>query len=102
MRLAIGPIREPRRLVSGLMAKGATCREQILNAISAIQRRSGQKTVGVQEIVDELRREGSSYKESTIRTHITSSMCVNAPPNHAVRYADLFRVERGVYKLADE
>ena len=37
--------------------------------------------------------------ESTVRTHVVSRCCVNAPGNHAVRYAYFRRVERGIYKI---
>lgn len=46
----------------------------------------------------EVRRRGSKYAESTIRTHVTGRMCKNSPGNHAVTYGDLERVGRGVYR----
>ena len=52
------------------------------------------------EIVDHMARQGTRYRESTIRTHVTSRLCVDAPDHHAVRYPDLVRVERGRYRLA--
>ena len=42
----------------------------------------------------------SGYAESTIRTHVTSRMCGNAPDNHAVTYDDLVRIDAGRYRLA--
>src|SRR5258708_1679252 len=36
-------------------------------------------TLTPQDVVDELRRRGSNYEPSTIRTHIVSRMCANAP-----------------------
>jgi hypothetical protein len=47
--------------------------------------------------VDNIDPLGSEHPESTIRTH-WSAMCVNAPPNHAVRYPDLERVGHGKYR----
>ena len=41
----------------------------------------------------------STYSESTIRTHVTSRMCANAPDNHGTTYDDLVRVGRGLYRL---
>jgi hypothetical protein len=42
---------------------------------------------------------GTKYSVSTIRTHITSRLCLNAPAHHAVRYPDLERTARGTYRL---
>jgi hypothetical protein len=53
----------------------------------------------VHEVVDWMRAEGTSFAESTIRTHVTSRMCLDAPDNHAVTYGDFRRVRRGVYRL---
>ena len=52
-----------------------------------------------QDVIREMRERGSRFKESTIRTHVVSRMCVNAPKNHAVTYDDLVRVAHGLYKL---
>lgn len=38
------------------------------------------------------------YKEPTIRTHVTSRMCIDASDHHATVYADLNPVDRGVYR----
>src|SRR5262245_18932588 len=35
----------------------------------------------------------------TIRTHVTSRCCVNAPSNHQSRYAYFRAVERGIYAV---
>lgn len=51
------------------------------------------------EVVAAMRRLGTSYAEQTIRTHIGSVMCIDAPSNHAVAYPDLERVDRGRYRL---
>lgn len=73
-----------------------TARDEILEAIPAVERSDG--TFTVEAIVRELRRRGSRYAESTIRTHVISRMCVNSPGNHAVTYDDLERLEAGVYR----
>ena len=52
------------------------------------------------EVLDELRRRQSRYAESTIRTHIVSRMCANAPDNHATTTSDLIRVAHGLYRAA--
>ena len=48
-----------------------------------------------------MRRRGSRYAESTIRTHITALMCSNAPINHPTTYPDFERIDRGCYRFLD-
>lgn len=76
-----------------------TARQEILEAIPAVRARLGRDTFSPQEVIDELHRRGSCYSDSTIRTHIVSRMCADAPDNHAVVYADLARVAPGAYRL---
>jgi hypothetical protein len=73
-------------------------REQILAAIGRLTSR-GRETFTIVEVVDELRGSGSTLAESTIRTHIASRMCADAPDHHGATYEDLERVDRGVYRL---
>ena len=47
-----------------------------------------------------MRARGSVYPEATINTHVSSRMCADSPDNHGTTYADLRRVERGIYRLA--
>jgi hypothetical protein len=75
------------------------CREEVIAAARAVTQRSGQETFGVADIVREMQRRGTSYAESTIRTHVTSRMCADAPDHHATAYADLERLDRNVYRL---
>lgn len=77
---------------------GGTAREQILAAINRIRSGPGD-TFTVADVLDELRAQGTDLAESTIRTHITSRMCRNAPDHHGTTYDDLERVNRGVYRL---
>jgi hypothetical protein len=77
---------------------GGTAREQILAAIERITSRPGQ-TFTVSEVLDDLRAHGSELAESTIRTHVTSRMCIDSPDHHGTTYDDLERVDRGVYRL---
>jgi hypothetical protein len=76
-----------------------TCREEIIDAFRRLSAGDPNSTFSPQQIVDELQKRGTRYTESTIRTHVTSSMCVNAPHNHPTVYADLERVGRGLYRL---
>lgn len=82
---------------SGLGLLG-TCRQQILDAFASLERRHGRETFALADLVDEVLARGSQHSEATIRTHIVSVMCVDAPANHAVRYPDLERVDRGLYR----
>ena len=76
-----------------------TLRDDILDAIRAVMARSGSDVFSVQEIVAELQSRGTRYTPGSIRTHVVSRMCANAPAHHARVYNDLIRVERGLYKL---
>lgn len=77
---------------------GATAREQILRAIDRITKGSAD-TFTIGDVLAELRVSGSDLAESTLRTHITSRMCANAPDHHGTTYDDLERVDRGIYRL---
>lgn len=76
-----------------------TCRDEILAAVRQLAIRTSRDAFSPAEIVKEVRLQGSGYKESTIRTHVTSRMCADAPDHHAVVYDDLERVGRGLYRL---
>jgi len=75
-----------------------TARDEILAILPAVRARTGRETFTPQEVIDELQRRGTSYKPSTIRTHIVSRMCANAPDHHARTYDDLERVADGQYR----
>jgi hypothetical protein len=75
-----------------------TARDEILAALSSIEARSADGSFSPQDVRDELRRRGSTYAESTIRTHVVSRMCANAPNNHARTYDDLERASDGRYR----
>lgn len=81
--------------------KGAnmTCREEILECARASMRQSGLDHFTIPEILSCMKKRGSRFAESTIRTHIVSRMCANAPDNHAVTYRDFERTDRGEYRL---
>lgn len=71
-----------------------TARDTILEAIG----RLGKDEFTIMDVLREM--EGSGYAESTIRTHIASRMCADAPDNHGTTFADLRRVGHGRYRLA--
>ena len=49
-----------------------TARDDILAALPAIRQRTGSDTFTAQDVIDQLGRVGTSYTDSTIRTHVTS------------------------------
>ena len=77
-----------------------TCREEILEAIESLIARTQSEVFSVEDVVNEMRARGTSYQEATIRTHVTSRMCGNAPNRQGVVYSDLRRLDRGKYKLS--
>lgn len=76
-----------------------TARDEVLAAAQTLAGKSPDGTFSVEEVVSLMRRNGSSYKESTIRTHVSSRMCANAPDHHAVTYRDFIRTDVGRYRL---
>lgn len=75
------------------------CRDEVLAAANSLCTRLGRDTLSLGEIVAEMRARKSSYAESTIRTHVTSKLCMNAPTNHAKTYADFESLGGGEYRL---
>lgn len=88
---------QPR--VGSRAAKTGTARSAILDAIRALVARSGNPEVTVQQVVDEMRRIGSDYAESTVRTMLTSHMCAQVHGPNIGTYDDVDRVDRGTYRL---
>lgn len=76
-----------------------TARDEVLAAAIELAAHSRDGTFTVDDILNHLRRQSSSYKPSTIRTHVVSRMCANAPDHHQVTYPDLLRVDERTYKL---
>jgi hypothetical protein len=75
-----------------------TTRDEILAVLPVLSARADDGTFTPQDVIDELQRRGSSYTPSTIRTHVVSRMCADAPDHHAVTYDDLERVADGRYR----
>lgn len=76
-----------------------TCRDDVLAAFARLMAKTSREAFSLTEAVREVRSHGSNYREPTIRTHITSRMCANAPDHHAVVYDDLERVGHGLHRL---
>jgi hypothetical protein len=75
-----------------------TCREAVLAAFDRLESQHRRKDFDLSEIVQEVLNGTGNFAESTIRTHVTSKMCVQAPTNHAMKYADLDRIGVGRYR----
>jgi hypothetical protein len=75
------------------------CRDELLSAANALCRRAGGDTFTLTEILSEMHARKSIYADATIRTHVTSRMCKNAPTNHAKTYGDFESLGGGTYRL---
>jgi hypothetical protein len=75
------------------------CHEQVLAAVHYITARKGVNEFTPDEVVQELHRAGSKCSDSTIRTHVVSRCCANAPDHHAVVYDYFERTGPGLYKI---
>jgi hypothetical protein len=96
VRAAFAGCRSAQSEISGT---ATTCRDAILECAKSVMRQSGLDHFTIPEIIDCMAKRGSRYAEATIRTHVTSRMCLNAPDHHAVTFPDLERTERGTYRL---
>ena len=76
-----------------------SARDEVLAAAKVLAAKSIDGTFTANEVINELRTRGTDYQESTIRTHVASRMCANAPDNHVVTYKDFVRVDRNRYRL---
>jgi hypothetical protein len=74
-----------------------TCRDEVLAAFERLERRHGRREHELLDVVQEVLG-STDYKESTVRTHITSWMCAQAPINQGSDDVDLERVGRGRYR----
>ncbi len=76
-----------------------TCRDEILQTVNALVKDRTTKTFYVIELLDAMRANHTNYPISTIRTHVSSLMCRNAPNNHRAVYDDFERVGVALYRL---
>lgn len=76
-----------------------TCRDEILTVANKLAEQSDNGEFILEDVLAALKNLGSKYTESTIRTHVSSRLCSNAPDNHAVTYNDLIRINSSTYKL---
>jgi hypothetical protein len=78
------------------------CHEDLLAAVQTIVANRLLNRFTIPDAIAELNRLGTQYSESTVRTHIASRCCVNAPDNHAVTYEYFERIDHGIYALTQQ
>ena len=76
-------------------------RREILDAARAVTTRSGRATFTIADVIAEMRRRGTGYAESTIRSMISAHLCAEATGPGVAGYADLTRVGHGLYRLTN-
>ena len=69
--------------------------EEVLKAANEIASRGNDGTFGVDEVVRAL----PHLNENSVRTHVVSRCCVNAPKNHPHKWDYFQRVARGRYEV---
>ena len=69
--------------------------DEVLAAAQQIASGSENGTFTPAEVVEAL----PHLNESSVRTHVTSRCCVNAPKNHDSRLPYFRRVAHGIYKI---
>lgn len=74
---------------------GVTAHQEIREVARALASHAGNGEFTLGQVIEQMRARGSRYAESTIRTHVTSRMCANAPDHQAVVYRDFWCVDRG-------
>jgi len=67
--------------------------EQVLTAANAVA--ASDRTFRIADVAAAL----SHLNAATVRTHVASRCCVNAPANHQSRYRYFRAVRRGVYRI---
>lgn len=75
-----------------------SCRQEILEAAQRLSQQHPEGTFSSKALHATLRAQGSSYAPGTIATHLTTVMRKGTQA-YGTRYADLERVERGIYRL---
>jgi predicted RNase H-like HicB family nuclease len=69
--------------------------EEVLRAARRLCRERGSWTFTAEEVVRSL----PHLNENSVRTHISSRCCVNAPKNHPHKWDYFRRLRRGIYEL---
>jgi len=69
--------------------------EEVLSTARRICRERGERTFRVSDVVHAL----PHLNQSSVRTHIVSRCCVNAPKNHPHKWPYFRRLSRGKYEI---
>ncbi|WP_163536357.1 hypothetical protein [Gracilibacillus sp. YIM 98692] len=75
--------------------KRTSCEDEMLQVIKELVKEKGKINFTVQGVLDKMKRAGTTYKEYTMRTHLTSKCCVNISQHHQTVYNDYKRIELG-------
>jgi hypothetical protein len=78
-----------------------TARAELLRAARDLTA-SGHRLFSPLELIEQVRRAGGNYPDVTLRTHIATYMCANAPMNQLSAKGEFVRVSQGLYRLSDE
>ncbi len=89
--------RSPAEARTGYYGR-SPCRDLILESMVDLELKTGETQFGLDRIVKNALRLSDAYRESTLRTHVTSVMCADAPAHHLNHSDDLRRVSRGIYE----
>jgi hypothetical protein len=85
--------------------KGTTkdgARGEILASARRVLHRSGGQTFSMNDIITDMRTQGSGYAEGTIRTMLTSHLCADSSGPGIAGYSDFRREGHGIYRFNDE
>jgi hypothetical protein len=98
---ASAPAQSVRTLHPTRLPAENTARAEILATARKLAEQSADGSFTLAQIIAAMRWAGTRYAESTIRTHVTSRMCADAPDHHATTYDDFHRLGEGHYRLRD-
>lgn len=76
-----------------------TCRDELLIIIRNLVSESEKNEFSLDEVFKLAKEKRIKYSDSTIKTHLSSRMCINSPQHHQTKYDDLERIKRGLYRL---
>ena len=76
-----------------------TARDEVLSAATHLSSKSPDGTFTLDDVLVLWHGRGAEYADSTIRTHVSSRMCTNAPDNRAIVFEDQVGVDHGRYRL---
>ena len=74
-----------------------TCRDAVLQTFEKLEIRPARGEFAPITVIHEVQSDSELFQESTIRTHIVSRMCVQAPKHRSPKCEDLDRVSPGMY-----